>query len=318
MNNPTIPTTQLTSDREVDSEIPCHHCGYNLYSAHIDAACPECGTPVEQSLDIATYPLKNSRLNKRFFSGLILNAITNTICLIVLLPFILVQAASMISYAMTEQYNRNLDPFLKAYQYVLEGSNFINYLLIAIAFFLYTPKIQRFDHYSRDRRVYSIIMAIAIPLIYVAMIFMLFRFWISRSYPNLSFGSFNIHQIITAIYYVAAFPSLLIPFATAWWGRRLASITHAPKLKSAFQITALAALLYTLVTVLFWCGSSIWQVQSLRAYMIYTFFFIITYVLYSIYALLLTISSCLLAIVFRKQRNTLNHAAPPSLSHINN
>jgi hypothetical protein len=34
----------------IDTDLPCHHCGFNLRTHHLRDRCPECGTPVRNSI----------------------------------------------------------------------------------------------------------------------------------------------------------------------------------------------------------------------------------------------------------------------------
>jgi len=51
MPDPAPPAAQQRLDRD----LPCASCGYNLRTLRIDATCPECGHPVDASIDAAKF-----------------------------------------------------------------------------------------------------------------------------------------------------------------------------------------------------------------------------------------------------------------------
>src|SRR5688500_13104102 len=45
----TTPATDKPAARTIQSDTPCHACGYNLRGLATDGACPECGTDIAYS-----------------------------------------------------------------------------------------------------------------------------------------------------------------------------------------------------------------------------------------------------------------------------
>lgn len=45
-----MPTIPLDAQGLLDADVPCIACGYSLRSAKLDAACPECGEPVDRTV----------------------------------------------------------------------------------------------------------------------------------------------------------------------------------------------------------------------------------------------------------------------------
>ncbi len=50
MQPPSLPDRLLTADVQVETDLYCIHCGYNLRTLSVAGLCPECGLAVEMSL----------------------------------------------------------------------------------------------------------------------------------------------------------------------------------------------------------------------------------------------------------------------------
>lgn len=80
MNNP-INVSELPAvpAGQVADDIPCIHCNYNLRTLHLDAVCPECGSPVSLTVRADLLRFSNPQWVERLARGT--RWILNSICL---------------------------------------------------------------------------------------------------------------------------------------------------------------------------------------------------------------------------------------------